>query len=88
MAAMPPARPCPPDDVTSRQDISTPFSILIEFEATEYSYSIRYSIRIQNFKNIRFDIRFEWNSRFVPSLMSEHDEQGGFSSMQQHHEDA
>ena len=30
----------------SRQDISTPFSILIEFGATEYSYSIQYSIRV------------------------------------------
>ena len=52
------------DDAASRQDISTPFSILNEFEATEYSYSIRYSIRIRIFE----DIRFEWNSRFVPSL--------------------
>ena len=39
----------------SQQDISTPFSILIEFGATEYSYSIRYSIRIRNFDDIRFD---------------------------------
>ena len=50
--------------------ISTPFSILIEFGATEYYYSIRYSIRIQNFDDIRFDIRFELNSRFVLSLLS------------------
>ena len=28
------------DDATSRQDISTPFSVLIEFETTEYSYLI------------------------------------------------
>ena len=40
------------DDATSRQDISTPFSILIEFEATQYSYFIG----IRNFKDIRFDI--------------------------------
>ena len=33
--------PWPRDDATSRQDISTPFSIQIKFEATEYSYSIR-----------------------------------------------
>ena len=32
--------PWPRDDAASRQDISTPFSILIEFEATECSYSI------------------------------------------------
>ena len=32
--------PWPWDDVVSRQDISTQFSILIEFEATEYSYLI------------------------------------------------
>ena len=31
----------------------------IQFEATEYSYSIRYSIRIRNVEDIRFDIRFE-----------------------------
>ena len=30
-----------------------------EFEAIEYSYSIRYSIRIRNFEDIRFYIRFE-----------------------------
>ena len=29
--------------------------IVIEFEATEYSYSIRHSIRIRNFEDIRFD---------------------------------
>ena len=41
------------------QDISTPFSIQIEFEANEYL--IRYSIRIRNFEDIRysiFDIRY------------------------------
>ena len=67
MAAMPmtPARTCPPHDAASRQDISTPFRILIEFEATEYSYSIRYSIPIRNFENIRFELI----SRFVPSLV-------------------
>ena len=32
--------PWPRDDVTSQQDISTPFSILIEFETTEFTYSI------------------------------------------------
>ena len=47
-----PARTCPRDNVASRQDTSTPISILIEFEATEYSYSIRYSIRIRNFEDI------------------------------------
>ena len=36
---MTPAQTCPSDDATSRQDISTPFSILIEFEPTEDSYS-------------------------------------------------
>ena len=40
-------------DVAFQQDISTPFNILIEFEATEYSYSIR----IQNFEDIRFVLR-------------------------------
>ena len=45
--------PWPQDDVASQQDISTPFSILIKFEATEYS------IRIRNFEDIQFDIRFE-----------------------------
>ena len=58
--------PWPRDDAASRQDISTPFSSLIEFEATEYSCSIRYSIRIRNF----MDILFELNSIFVPSLVS------------------
>ena len=52
------------DDTASRQDIST-FSILIKFEATEYSYSIP----IRNFEDIQFDIRFQWNSRFVPPLL-------------------
>ena len=60
--------PWPLDDAASRQDISTPFSIQIEFEATAYSYSIQYSIRIQNVKDIRFDILFKWNSRFALSL--------------------
>ena len=32
----------------SGTDISTPFSILIEYEPTEYSYSIQYLIRIPN----------------------------------------
>ena len=41
--------------LTPHQDISTWFRILIEFEATEYSYSIR----IKNFEDIRFDIQFE-----------------------------
>ena len=47
--------PWPQDDVAARQDISTPFSILIKFEATEYSYLIRCSIRIRNFEDIRFE---------------------------------
>ena len=47
------ARICPRDDAVSRQDVSTPFSILIEFEATKYSYSIRYWIRIRNSEDIR-----------------------------------
>ena len=38
--------PWPWDDAASRQDISTPFSILIEFEATEYSI---------------FDLKFDFN---------------------------
>ena len=33
------------NDSASRQDISTPFSILITFEATECSYSIRFDIQ-------------------------------------------
>ena len=47
--------PRPWDDAVPQQGISTPFSILNEFEATEYSYSIRYSIRIRNFEDIRFE---------------------------------
>ena len=43
--------PWPWDDAASQQNISTPFIILIEFEATEYSYSIR----ARNFQDIRFD---------------------------------
>ena len=42
------AQTCPWDDTTHRQDTSTPFSILIEFEATEYLYSIY----IRNFEDI------------------------------------
>ena len=42
------------DDVTARQDISTPFSIVIEFKVTGYSYSVRYSIHIRNLDDIRF----------------------------------
>ena len=45
-----PARTCPRVDAASQQDISTSFIILIEFEATDYSYSIR----IRNFEDIRF----------------------------------
>jgi len=56
---MTPARTCPRDDAAARQDISTPSSILIEFETTEYTYSIRYSIRIRNVEAIRFDVRYE-----------------------------
>ena len=48
----------------SRQDTSTWFRILIEFEATEYLYSILYFICIQNFE----DIWFKWKSGFIPSL--------------------
>ena len=59
MAMMPttPADLCPWswDDAESRQNILTPFSILIEFEGTEYLYSVR----IKNFDDIRFDIRFD-----------------------------
>jgi len=43
------------DCAASQQDILTLFSILTEFEATEYLYSIRYLIRIQNFEDIRFN---------------------------------
>jgi len=41
IATMPmtPAQTCPRDDAASRQDISKSFSILIKFEATDYSYS-------------------------------------------------
>ena len=34
-----PARTCLQDDAVSRQDTLTPFSILIKFDVTEYSYS-------------------------------------------------
>ena len=44
--------PRPRDDAVSRQDISRTSNILIRFEATEYSYSNQYLIRIQNFKDI------------------------------------
>ena len=37
----------PRGDAVSRQEISTALNILIEFEAIEYSYSIRYSICIK-----------------------------------------
>ena len=40
----------PQDDATFRQDISTPFNILIEFEATEYW------IHIRNFMDILVNI--------------------------------
>ena len=46
--------PWPRDGAASRQDVSTPFSILIKFEATEYSYSIWYSI--WNLVDIWFDL--------------------------------
>jgi len=45
----------PRDDAASRQDISTPFSILIEFEATEYSYSIRFIFEISRIYDSIFD---------------------------------
>ena len=54
----------PSDDATFRQDFSTPFNILIESEATDYSYSIC----IRNFKVCRLDFQFERDSIFVPSL--------------------
>ena len=38
----------------SRQDISRAFNILVEFEAIQYLYSIQYSSRIKNVKDIRF----------------------------------
>ena len=47
--------PWPRDDAASRQDISTPFSVVIEFEATEYAYSIRYLIHIRNVEDILLD---------------------------------
>ena len=49
------------DDTMFRQDILIPFNILIKFKATEYSYSVRN----QNFE----DIRFKGNSIFIPSLV-------------------
>ena len=48
----------------SRQDISMLLSIIIEFEAIEYSNSIH----IRKFEDIQFDIRFKLNSKFVLSL--------------------
>ena len=36
--------PC--DDATCRQDISIPFNILIEFEAPEYVFGIRFVFKI------------------------------------------
>ena len=52
-----PARPCAHGHgmTSSRLDISTPFNILIECDATEYS--IRYSIPIRNFEDILFDLK-------------------------------
>ena len=43
-------RPWPRDDAVSWQDILTPFNTLIEFEATENSYSIC----VRKFEDIRF----------------------------------
>ena len=42
----------PQDGAKSQQDILTAFNILIDFEATKYSYSIH----IQNVEDIRFDL--------------------------------
>ena len=42
----------PQYDAVSQLGISTPFKILIEFEASEYY--IQYSSRIPNFEDIRF----------------------------------
>ena len=66
MATMPTmlAQTWPWDDATVqvRQDISTAFYILIEFEATEYSYSIRFVLRISR----RFNLII--NSSEIPDL--------------------
>ena len=60
-----PSRICP-----RPPDISKPFSIQIEIETKDYSYSIRYSIRIWNFE----DILLESNAIFVPSLLHHDDD--------------
>ena len=51
--------PWPRDDTVFQQDISTPISILSEFETTGYWYLNRYLICIHNFEDIRFNIQFE-----------------------------
>ena len=44
------------DDATTRQDVSTQFRILIEFETTEYSYSIRFVFEISRIFYSIFDL--------------------------------
>ena len=54
----------PRDDAASWRDISTQFKSLIKFKATEYLYSIRYSICIWNFnfENIRYFSEIPYSS--------------------------
>jgi len=49
-----PTRTWPPDGAASRQDISTPFSILITFWALiiRIRFGIRYSICIRNVEDV------------------------------------
>ena len=52
--------PWPRDDATFWQDLSTPFYIVIEFNATEYSYSIHFilkNLRIFHSIWVKFHIR-------------------------------
>ena len=57
------------DDATTRQDVSTQFRILIEFETTEYSYSIRFVFEISRIFYSIFDLNEIF--RFVPSLLQD-----------------
>ena len=49
--------PWPRDDTVLWQDILKPFNILIEFEATEYSYSKLQGYSIQYSVPMKFQIR-------------------------------
>ena len=69
-------RPWPWDVVASRQDISTPFRILIDFKASESSYSIRFIVKISRIFDSLFDSNDIADSSHPyfpsPSLHAEH----------------